>query len=171
MRSTRVFHKAIALFLSGSVLHFCSVATFAGELEATAMGGAERAQGSAGVSLPMATTVSKGLQTAARFTWRDGRLVTSNPALVLNEAGARQPKIGFESEKAADPAAGVPLTLAAPASTTPVPVDAPATTGGQKIMAFLILGGLAALSIALVIHATNQKDPQLGARTPTRVIP
>ncbi len=173
MRRTRVSHKTLAMLLCVSVLQFCCVATFAQELAATTPGGTERTSSFSQTSITSFGGPHSRLQypLKARFAWQNGRLVTTNPALVTHKTGATIPDIAFAPEPAAEAEARFPVTLTAPAAMLPLPADTPTTTGGQKIMAWLILGGVAAASAALAIHASNQKDPVLGARTPTRVIP
>ncbi len=45
------------------------------------------------------------------------------------------------------------------------------TTGGQKWMAVVVLGALAALTVALVLVVRDRDDPKLESGTPTRVTP
>jgi hypothetical protein len=52
-----------------------------------------------------------------------------------------------------------------------VQADVDRTTGGQKMMAWIILGALAAATVALAWVAQNKDDPVLSPGTATRVAP
>jgi hypothetical protein len=70
---------------------------------------------------------------------------------------------------------GIPVEIAAEVAgtetTAAVQADVDQTTGGQKVMAWIVMGVLAAATVVLVLAAQNEDDPELRPGSATRVAP
>jgi hypothetical protein len=67
--------------------------------------------------------------------------------------------------------AAVTASVAGTAASAAVQADVDRTTGGQKMMAWIVLGALAAASVILVILIKDEDDPELSTGAPSRIAP